>query len=195
MVIMLFQYTTGTDAERLYVAVIRKRATADASEHLMVTDKKQHIVYITTKVARLSTSLQSRSTLKVSAPPQPVSADPCLVCQCALPPTNQPTLKPTNHPTNPTNHPTLKHQFANLLGFPHPKSLIKTEFTRFMAQPFMQLHSKWMRVSGAVWGPGAWRSRQQQVDRHQTNMRSEPVADSLLNMKKHTVVVNLHLQP
>jgi hypothetical protein len=30
----------------------------------------------------------------------------------------------------------------------HPKSLFKVEFTRFMAQPFMQLHSKWMKVRG-----------------------------------------------
>lgn len=41
----------------------------------------------------------------------------------------------------------LLRQFANLLGVPNPKALIKTDFTRFMAQPFMQLHAKWMRVS------------------------------------------------
>jgi hypothetical protein len=43
-------------------------------------------------------------------------------------------------------------QLANLLGVQHPKSLIKVEFTRFMAQPFMQLHSKWMKVSQDSWG-------------------------------------------
>jgi hypothetical protein len=37
-------------------------------------------------------------------------------------------------------------QLANLLGFEHTKDLMKTEFTRFMAQPFMQLHGTWMRV-------------------------------------------------
>jgi hypothetical protein len=41
-------------------------------------------------------------------------------------------------------------QLANLLGVQHPKSLFKVEFTRFMAQPFMQLHSKWMKVRGGA---------------------------------------------
>jgi hypothetical protein len=43
-------------------------------------------------------------------------------------------------------------QLANLLGYEHPKQLIKTDFTRFLAQPFMQLHARWMRVSGVQSG-------------------------------------------
>lgn len=38
-------------------------------------------------------------------------------------------------------------QLANLLDYEHPKQLLKTDFTRFLAQPFMQLHYRWMRVS------------------------------------------------
>jgi hypothetical protein len=41
--------STGTDAERLYVAVICKRA-CEQSEHLMVTDKRGRIAYATSKV-------------------------------------------------------------------------------------------------------------------------------------------------
>lgn len=46
---MLAAVFAGSDAERLYVAVIRKRAS-ETNEHLMVTDKKARIVYITSKV-------------------------------------------------------------------------------------------------------------------------------------------------
>ena len=35
---------------------------------------------------------------------------------------------------------------AQLLGYP-VKEMIKMEFCKFMAQPFQQLHTKWMRVS------------------------------------------------
>jgi hypothetical protein len=49
-------------------------------------------------------------------------------------------------------------QLATLLGVSHPKALIRTEFTCFMAQPFMQLHARWMKVggrgSGLAWGGG-----------------------------------------
>lgn len=38
-------------------------------------------------------------------------------------------------------------QLANLLGYQHTAYLVKTNFTRYMAQPFMQLHAKWMQVS------------------------------------------------
>jgi hypothetical protein len=39
----------GTENERLYKAVFRK-CEGDASEHLMVTDKKGRIMYLTTQV-------------------------------------------------------------------------------------------------------------------------------------------------
>jgi hypothetical protein len=53
-------------------------------------------------------------------------------------------------------------QLANLLGYEQPKQLVKTEFTKFMAQPFMQLHGRWMKVGVAtmllllrdLWGSG-----------------------------------------
>ena len=40
-------------------------------------------------------------------------------------------------------------QLSSLLGCPSAKAMIKQDFTRYMAQPFMQLHAKWMRVSEA----------------------------------------------
>jgi transcriptional regulator with PAS, ATPase and Fis domain len=75
--------SAGTDAQRLLVATIRKCSATD-SEHLMVTDHKGRIIYVTSKLAEL---------LGSSA-----------------------------------------------------KGLLRTDFSRLMAQPFMQMHSKWMKV-------------------------------------------------
>jgi nitrogen-specific signal transduction histidine kinase len=65
------------------VATIHKCSATD-SEHLMVTDHKGRIVYVTSKLAELLGSTA--------------------------------------------------------------KGLLRTDFSRLMAQPFMQLHSKWMKV-------------------------------------------------
>ncbi|WIA17635.1 hypothetical protein OEZ85_014441 [Tetradesmus obliquus] len=73
----------GTDAQRLLVSTIRKTAGAAASEHLMVTDHKGRICYVTSALAALLGS--------------------------------------------------------------SPKALLRTDFARLMAQPFMQLHAKWMK--------------------------------------------------
>jgi hypothetical protein len=78
----------GTDAQRLLVATIRK--CAGDSDHLMVTDHKGRIIYVTSKLAELLGST--------------------------------------------------------------PKALLRTDFARLMAQPFMQLHSKWMKVWVWWWG-------------------------------------------
>eukprot|EP00882_Tetradesmus_deserticola_P012829 GHRQ01013596.1.p1 GENE.GHRQ01013596.1~~GHRQ01013596.1.p1 ORF type:complete len:183 (+),score=76.59 GHRQ01013596.1:521-1069(+) len=77
----------GTDAQRLLVASIRKCSSSD-SEHLMVTDHKGRIIYLTSKL-------------------------------------------------------------AELLGS-SPKGLLRTDFSRLMAQPFSQLHSKWMKARAAA---------------------------------------------
>jgi hypothetical protein len=39
----------------------------------------------------------------------------------------------------------VTNQLAQLLGHP-VKQMVKMEFCKFMAQPFQQLHTKWMRV-------------------------------------------------
>jgi PAS domain-containing protein len=39
----------------------------------------------------------------------------------------------------------ITSELADMLGGT-PKSLLRTEFSRFIAQPFTQLHSKWMKV-------------------------------------------------
>jgi hypothetical protein len=37
-------------------------------------------------------------------------------------------------------------QLASLLGVGSTKALLRCDFSRFMAQPFMQLHERWMKV-------------------------------------------------
>jgi hypothetical protein len=49
LLLLLHHMITGTEAERLYKALFKRRA-GDNSEHLMVTDKRGRIVYMTTKV-------------------------------------------------------------------------------------------------------------------------------------------------
>lgn len=67
----------------MFVALIRK-SNSNATQHLMVTDHKGRIMYITSKLAAVLGST--------------------------------------------------------------PKGMLRTEFSKQMAQPFMQLHSKWMKV-------------------------------------------------
>lgn len=43
-------------------------------------------------------------------------------------------------------------KLAALLGAPSSRELLRTDFSRFMAQPFSQLHSKWMKVGGGEAG-------------------------------------------
>lgn len=52
---------TGTESERIYKAVIRKRET-ESAEYLMVVDKRGRIVYITTKVGCQLGLLEQPST-------------------------------------------------------------------------------------------------------------------------------------
>ncbi|WIA37851.1 hypothetical protein OEZ86_014704 [Tetradesmus obliquus] len=106
----------GTDAQRLLVATIRKTAGAAASEHLMVTDHKGRIC---TDAQRLLVATIRKTAGAAASEHLMVTDHKGRICY-------------------------VTSALAALLGS-SPKALLRTDFARLMAQPFMQLHAKWLK--------------------------------------------------
>jgi len=42
------------------------------------------------------------------------------------------------------------NKLATFLGFPDSKSIVKTEFANYLAQPYRQLHGGWLKVRSTM---------------------------------------------